>query len=193
MKISGTLWKGASPLLSLALTGCLSATAPILTDAQAILGEQIEVHAFSPKGTGNPHTVVTYQWNGSRYLPRDQSPEFANSPFTPEGRDRSQQIRAASELRLTELRRASVGRARSPSAISEDDAEEAMRERFCNPDAGRFRPHPPTPEQLFVRSDRGQGRRQRRHSGHRADRPTLGHRGPESEPLVSARDQASGG
>jgi hypothetical protein len=153
MKISGPLWTGAGPLLSLALTGCLSATAPILTDAQAILGEQIEVHVFrGPKGAGNPHTVVTYQWNGSRYLPRDQSQDFGEFTIHPyEGRDLIVQIRAARVPRLTEfaLARRLAERVYLLSAISEDDADEAMRERFCTKtqDAScRIS----TPEQLFV-------------------------------------------
>src|SRR5437879_5351943 len=70
------------------LGGCISATAPILADAQAILGDQIEVHLFSgPKSGGRPHTVVTYQWNGSRYLPRGPSPDFGEFTIHPyEGR-----------------------------------------------------------------------------------------------------------
>ena len=59
MKIFLTRWIAMVLPAALALTGCISATAPILTDAQAILGEQIEVHLFgNPKGGGPPHTVV---------------------------------------------------------------------------------------------------------------------------------------
>src|SRR5437870_1747002 len=36
-----------APLLALALTGCITATGPILGDAKAILGERIQVHAFT--------------------------------------------------------------------------------------------------------------------------------------------------
>src|SRR5437867_13028090 len=34
-------------LLALTLTGCITATGPILGDAKAILGERIQVHAFT--------------------------------------------------------------------------------------------------------------------------------------------------
>ena len=52
-KIITKMWMGGLLLAALALSGCISATAPILTDAQAILGEQIEVRVV------NVETVVT--------------------------------------------------------------------------------------------------------------------------------------
>jgi hypothetical protein len=135
------------------LTGCISATAPILTDAQAILGEQIDVHVFSgPKGAGSPHTVVTYQWNGSRYLPRDASQDFGEFTIHPyEGRDLIVQTRAARVPRVTEfaLARRLAERVYLLTPINEEDADEAMRERFCTKTqdaACRIS----TPEQLFV-------------------------------------------
>jgi hypothetical protein len=153
MKIRIGLWIGGNLLIAIALAGCISATAPILTDAQAILGDQIEVHLFNgPKGTGNPHTVVTYQWNGGRYLPRDPSQDFGEFTIHPyEGRDLIVQIRAARVPRLTEfaLARRLAERVYLLTAISEEDADEAMRERFCTKTqdaACRIS----TPEQLFV-------------------------------------------
>src|SRR5436853_7561910 len=98
-------WRLATIFLAaLALSGCISATAPILTDAQAILGEQIEVHLFgSSKGGGPPHTVVTFQWNGSRYLPRGRSQDFGDFTIHPyEGRDLIVQTRAMRSPQPTE-------------------------------------------------------------------------------------------
>jgi hypothetical protein len=153
MKILKRLCAGVSLGVGLALAGCISATAPILTDAQAILGDQIEVHLFSgPKGARSPHTVVTYQWNGSRYLPRDPSQDFGEFTIHPyEGRDLIVQISAARVPRLTEfaLARRLAERVYLLSAISEEDADEAARERFCTKTqdaACRIS----TPEQLFV-------------------------------------------
>src|SRR5258705_3725558 len=89
MKIFRTQWIPAILPAALVLSGCISATAPILTEAQAILGDQIEVHLFgSPKGGGPPHTVATFQWNGSRYLPRGRSQDFGDFTIHPyAGRD----------------------------------------------------------------------------------------------------------
>ena len=42
-----------APLLTLGLTGCISATGEILGDAKAILGERIQVHAFASPLTGS--------------------------------------------------------------------------------------------------------------------------------------------
>ena len=153
MKIFLTRWVAMVLPAALALTGCISATAPILTDAQAILGEQIEVHLFgNPKGGGPPHTVVTFQWNGSRYRPRGRSQDFGDFTIHPyEGRDLIVQIEAMRAPRPTEfaLARRLAERVYLIIPIHEDDADEATRERFCTKtqDAScRIA----TPEQLFV-------------------------------------------
>jgi hypothetical protein len=139
--------------VALALNGCISATEPILTDAQAILGEQIEVHLFaSPKGGGPPHTVTTFQWSGSRYLPRGRSQDFGEFTIHPyEGRDLIIQTRGMRAPQPTEfaLARRLAERVYLIIPIHEDDADEATRERFCTKtqDAScRIS----TPEQLFV-------------------------------------------
>jgi hypothetical protein len=144
----------AAPLLpALAVSGCISASDPILTDAQAILGDQIEVHLFSgPKAAGRPHTVVTYQWNGSRYLPREPSQDFGEFTIHPyEGRDLIVQTRSVRAPRITEfaLARRLAERVYLLIAINEEDADEAARGRFCTKTqdaACRIS----SPEQLFV-------------------------------------------
>jgi hypothetical protein len=153
MKIFRTQWIAAVLPAALTLSGCISATAPILTDAQAILGEQIEVHLFgNPKGGGPPHTVVTFQWNGSRYLPRGRSQDFGDFTIHPyEGRDLIVQTRATRAPQPTEfaLARRLAERVYLIIPIHEDDADEATRERFCTKtqDASC---RVSTPEQLFV-------------------------------------------
>jgi hypothetical protein len=153
MKIRAKVWTAGTLLAQLALSGCISAPAPILTDAQAILGDQIEVHLFQgPKGAGRPHTVVTYQWNGSSYLPREPSQDFGEFTIHPyEGRDLIVQVRGPRVPQRTEfaLARRLAERVYLLSAISEEDADEGMRERFCTKTqdaACRIS----TPEQLFV-------------------------------------------
>src|SRR5712691_9896449 len=123
------VWSG------LVLSGCISSTSPILSDAKAILGERIEVHLFTaPKGGNREHTVVAFQWNGSRYLPRTHAKEFGDFTVHPyEGRDLIVQTRAVRAPRPTEYalaRRLSDGVYRI-LPITEDDADEATRSRFC--------------------------------------------------------------
>src|SRR5438128_2518199 len=135
-KFRNTLWRAALlPAPALAVSGCVSASDPILTDAQAILGNQIEVHLFSgPKGAGRPHTVVTYQWNGSRYLPREPSQDFGDFTIHPyEGRDLIVQTRAMRAPQPTEfaLARWLAEHVYLIIPIHEDDADEATRGRFC--------------------------------------------------------------
>src|SRR5262245_30115865 len=75
------------PWLALSLTGCISATGPVLFDAKAILGDRIQVHAFaSPKdGTRNYSTGI-FEWSGSQYVRR--SGDFTDFTIHPyEGRD----------------------------------------------------------------------------------------------------------
>src|SRR5262245_66019942 len=106
VKIRAKLWRALAIVLApLGLSGCLTATAPILTDAQAILGDQIEVHLFQgTKGAGRPHQVVMFQWNGSSYLPREPAQDFGEFTIHPyEGRDLIVQIRGARAPRLTEF------------------------------------------------------------------------------------------
>jgi hypothetical protein len=153
IKTCTKLWTGGVLLAALAQSGCISATAPILTDAQAILGDQIEVHLFSgPKGGGAPHAVVTYQWNGSRYLPREPPQDFGDFTIHPyEGRDLIVQTRAVRPPGRTEfaLARRLAERVYLLIAINEEDADEGARERFCTKTqdaACRIS----TPEQLFV-------------------------------------------
>jgi len=55
-KRTGKLGVAVVLLMLCGLAGCISATAPILADAQAILGDQIEVHLFSGPKSGGART-----------------------------------------------------------------------------------------------------------------------------------------
>jgi hypothetical protein len=138
---------------SLALSGCISATGPILSDAKALLGERGEIHIFSPRETGRgAHSVATFRWNGSRYIMGGRS--IGVSDFTVhtwEGRDLVVQSRSSRAPYRTEyaLARKLADRVYMVQPISEDDADDAARQRFCTKttDAScRIS----TPEQLFV-------------------------------------------
>jgi hypothetical protein len=152
IKTCTKLWTGGVLLAALAQSGCISATAPILTDAQAILGDHIEVHLFSgPKGGGAPHAVVTYQWNGSRYLPREPPQDFGDFTIHPyEGRDLIVQTRAVRPPGRTEF--ALARRWRSGSICSSPSTRRMptrARATLLHQDPGCRLPHF-TPEQLFV-------------------------------------------
>src|SRR5438067_1576720 len=98
---------GAIPvavLLSSLLSGCISSPSPILSDANAILGEQGEIHFFSAPGSGpREHSVMAFQWSGSRYVFSGRAgsvSDFTAHPF--EGRDLIVQSTSARAPRLTE-------------------------------------------------------------------------------------------
>jgi hypothetical protein len=147
------LWVAVVAVLALPLSGCISSPSPILSDANAILGEQGEIHFFSAPGSGpREHSVMTFEWSGSRYVFSGRSgsvSDFTAHPF--EGRDLILQSTAARTPRLTEyaIARKLADGVYMVIPISEDDIDDATRDRFCvkTQDAScRIT----TPEQLFV-------------------------------------------
>jgi hypothetical protein len=140
-----------APVLAFALTGCITATRPILGDAKAILGERIQVHAFTTgKNGAREHTTGIFEWSGSRYVRR--SGDFTDFTIHPyEGRDlivQSQTSRGSTTMEFGLARRIAEG-VYLIIAIQEDDADQPTRERFCTKTQGadcRIS----TPEQLFV-------------------------------------------
>lgn len=143
----------ALALAATTLAGCISSSAPVLSDAGAILGERGEMHLFGASdGKRRDHKVVSFQWSGSRYVlggaPIGIS-DFTAHAF--EGRDLIVQTTASRAPRPTEY---AIARKLADGVyllfpISEEDADDATRERFCikTLDAScRIA----TPEQLFV-------------------------------------------
>jgi hypothetical protein len=138
---------------SLALSGCISSIAPVLGDANAILGERGQIHIFNARESGpGAHSVVTFRWTRGRYVLSGRSigvSDFTVHPF--EGRDlivQSRSTRAPHPIDYALARKLATG-AYMVQPISEDDADETARRRFCDktPDAScRIA----TPEQLFV-------------------------------------------
>jgi hypothetical protein len=148
-----TTLAGVAILICLVLSGCISSTGPVLGDAKALLGDRGQIHIFNPRETGRgAHSVVTFRWNGSRYVLSGRSigvTDFTVHPF--EGRDLIVQSRAAKAPHPTEyaLARKLTDGVYMVQPISEDDADDAARQRFCSktPDTScRIS----TPEQLFV-------------------------------------------
>jgi hypothetical protein len=138
---------------ALALSGCVTSSAPVLSDAKPVLGERGLIHVFTlyQGGAGDP-TVVSFQWSGSRYLIRGKSIGYSEfTAYAYEGRDWIVQgTTQKAPLRVE------YGLARKLAAgvyqlvpITEDDADAPTREKFCTKtqDAScRIA----TPEQLFV-------------------------------------------
>lgn len=150
-------------LVCLVAAACVSSTEPILSDARAILGDRGQLNIFSAPKNGT-RTVQRYnfQWRRDRYVastgPRGEQIEFTAHAF--EGRDLVVQWKSAAVWSAKQkqrgmrpvtyflLRKVADG-AFLMLPISEDDADEAMRKRFCitSPETTcRIS----TPEQLFA-------------------------------------------
>jgi hypothetical protein len=137
---------------TIALSGCVSSTAPILGDAKAILGERGQFHLYTIRdGAARDPAVVTFRWNGSRYVvsgKADRIKDFTVHSY--EGRDLIVQsvARGRDPVEYALARRLTDGVYRIV-AITEDVADDATRARFCTKTqdaACRIT----TPEQLFV-------------------------------------------
>jgi hypothetical protein len=149
----GFLWPASAALAALGLAGCISSSAPVLSDAKPVLGERGLIHAFRlSQGAAHDPGVVSFQWSGSRYLVRGKSIGFSDFTAHPyEGRDwivQGTTQRAPRRVEYGLARRLADG-VYLLVAINEDDADEPTREKFCTKtqDAScRIA----TPEQLFV-------------------------------------------
>ncbi len=149
----GFLHLAAATGTAVALTGCISSTGPVLSDAKPVLGERGLIHAYTlSQGAAHDPEVVSFQWSGSRYLVRGKS--IGYSEFTAhayEGRDwivQGTTQRAPHRIEYGLARKLTDG-VYQLVAINEDDAEAPAREKFCTKtqDAScRIA----TPEQLFV-------------------------------------------
>ncbi len=138
-------------LAALTLGGCVTSSAPVLSDAKPVLGERGLIHVFT-LSQGGASDVVSFQWSGSRYLIRGKSIGYSDfTAYAYEGRDWIVQgTTQKAPLRVE------YGLARKLAAgvyllvpITEDDADAPTREKFCTKtqDAScRIA----TPEQLFV-------------------------------------------
>ncbi len=150
-------------LACLAAGGCVvSSTEPILSDANAILGDRGQIHVFMAPTDGSRDVLrFNFEWRHDRYVTsppgRTGASEFTAHPF--EGRDIVVQWKGAAlwapkakrALRPVTyylLRKVADG-AYLLFPVTENDVDESTRARFCikSPEtACRIS----TPEQLFV-------------------------------------------
>jgi hypothetical protein len=149
----GFLLSATASLAGPALAGCISSTAPVLSDAKPVLGERGLIHVFTlSQGAARDPGVVSFQWTGGRYLVHGKPTGFNDFTAYPyEGRDWIVQAttqRPPSHIEYGLARKLADG-TYLLVPISEDDADPPAREKFCTKtqDAGcRIA----TPEQLFV-------------------------------------------
>jgi hypothetical protein len=140
-------------LTGITLSGCISSTAPVLTDAKPVLGERGQIRAFTLSGgAARDAELMTFRWSGSRYLLQGKSQDISDFTVHPyQGRDLIVQSTAARAPRPVEyaLARRLADGTYLIVPIDEDDADEPTRAKFCTKtqDAScRIA----TPEQLFV-------------------------------------------
>jgi hypothetical protein len=143
LNLIGKFFRGAGRFLPaggvlavfLALGGCISSTAPILTDAKPVLGERGQIHVYTlMEGVARDPGVITYQWNGSRYLVRGKSigiSDFTLHPY--EGRDLVIQSTAQRAPHTVEygLARRLADATYLLLPLDENDADTSTRETLC--------------------------------------------------------------
>ncbi len=121
------------------LTGCISSSAPILTDAQPLLGEgpRLQFYALHDGAAYEP-TEATFRWRDDRYVPTGGTADDVG-PFTLhafEGADLiAQSIRPGHPSEYAVVRKLADG-TYLVVAIDEDDADDATRNSFCAKDPG---------------------------------------------------------
>jgi hypothetical protein len=123
---------------TLALAGCVDSTAPILSDAQPLIGQRVRI-AFYGVHDGFAHepASATYRWRSGRYertagLFKDVR-AFTVHEF--EGTDRIvQNIQPGKPVEYALARRLADGTF-LVVAIDEQDADEVTRNNFCGKEA----------------------------------------------------------
>ncbi|MGH6768842.1 MAG: hypothetical protein ACRECO_07465 [Xanthobacteraceae bacterium] len=152
----------AAAILCLAVAGCVTSSEPVLGDAKAILGERGQLHIFTAPKNGERDVLrYRFQWHKDRYV-TPPSGGTGTSEFTAhafEGRDLIVQWTGAplwTPKRKLTVRQIHYYLARRVAEgtylffpISEDDADDAARKRFCT-SSPETKCRISTPEQLFV-------------------------------------------
>ena len=125
----------SAALVAIALSGCVTSTAPVLSDAKPVLGERGLIHVFTlSQGGASDPSVVSFQWSGSRYLIRGKAVGYSDFTAYPyEGRD---WIVQGTTQRAPQRIEFGLARKLAPGVyllvpIDEDDTDEPTREKFC--------------------------------------------------------------
>jgi hypothetical protein len=127
--------QAAALLAALALSGCISSSGPLLTDAKPLIGMAGTLHIFSlTDGSARDPSRLSFSWNGSRYLVRGPGRDFSDFTVHPfEGRDLIVQSTATRRPRPTEyaLARRLADGTYLVIPINQEDADAPTQERFC--------------------------------------------------------------
>jgi hypothetical protein len=123
-------------LAATALTGCIQSAAPILSGAKPDFGDSMRVHLYSlSDGAAHRPEVVTFRWNGSRYVvPRWRLSNLAGFTMHElEGNDFIVQSFSTKGERPVEyaLAHKLADGTYLINAIDENDADEATRAAYC--------------------------------------------------------------
>jgi hypothetical protein len=144
----------AAMFVTLALTGCVTSTSPVLLGAKPELGERGQIHAFFVGNSDRSEDLgtPTFRWRDDRYLllNREKLPfsEFTIHPL--EGEDRLLQILATEprEFQYYVVRPIAQG-AYSLIPVLPGVLDEATREKLCK-SKDSTPCHVTTPEQLYA-------------------------------------------
>ena len=129
-------WAGAM-LAALALAGCVDSAAPVLTDAQPLLGPKVRMHVYTlAGGQASGPEIGTFRWDGSQYrvVGRPNLEVAAFTVFTLAGKDFIVQSRSSrSQVKGTEyaIARQQADGVFLVAGIDEDDTDEATRAKLC--------------------------------------------------------------
>jgi hypothetical protein len=138
-------------LAFLSLSGCISSTAPILADAQDLLGQRGQIHLFPiVRGATADGGTATYRWNGSRYVVRGRSARFSDFTLHPyEGRDLIMQLMPRGRPTTYALARKLADGAYLLVPLDVELVDESARARHCTKTV-EAECRITTPEQVFV-------------------------------------------
>jgi hypothetical protein len=119
------------------LAGCISSSAPILTDGQPLLGEQPHLHFYTLRdGAAHDPATATFRWRDGRYVPVGGTQKDIG-PFTLhafEGSDLLvQSIRPGKPVEYAIARKLAEG-TYLVFAVEEADADATTRAKYCNTD-----------------------------------------------------------
>jgi hypothetical protein len=141
-------------LCALSLAGCIDSAAPILTDAQPVLGPKLNLQLYSlRKGYAHEPEQATYTWNGARYAHASGGmkdiPAFTVHPFEADGYIvQTVPAKPAQKAEYGVMRTLADG-VYLVTVIDEDDADAATRAAHCkHPGGAACRIQ--TREQLFA-------------------------------------------
>ncbi len=130
-------WRALAVLAALAVGGCIDSDAPLLTGTQPVLGPRLRVHVYTLKdGPASGPDIGPFRWDGTQYRvvgrPTMDIASFTLAPYR--GDDLIVQARnSRPQVKGVEyaLARKVANDVYLLSEISEENADDATRAKFC--------------------------------------------------------------